>query len=72
MIDLPVYYMPMPINAEGNGPADACELARVIHQVWDANCATICEAPTETLARLVADSINGHFAKYETTARDTA
>lgn len=58
MIDLPAYYLPMPVTAEGNGPADADETVRVLHQVWDANCFTICEAPTEELARFIAECIN--------------
>jgi len=57
------YYIGMPVNANGNGPACESETVRVLHQVWDASCATICEAPTEALARLIAQSLNEHLAK---------
>lgn len=58
MIDLPVYYMPMPINADGDGPAFGEDVKRVLHEVWDPHCNTICEAPTEELARFIVDCIN--------------
>jgi hypothetical protein len=59
-MDLPVYYMPMPINADGNGPADASDTVRVLHQVWDANYTVACEAPTEESARSLAAYINAN------------
>lgn len=57
MIDLPVYYMPMPVNENGDGPAFGDEVSRIIHEVWDPHCNTICTAPTEELARFIADTI---------------
>jgi hypothetical protein len=54
--------MPMPVDADGNGPADEYDTVSTIHQVWDANCFTVCEAPTEELARMIAECINKHSA----------
>jgi len=58
MIDLPVYYLPMPVNKDGNGPSGDDDTVRVLHEVWDPHCNTICEAPTEELARFIVDCIN--------------
>jgi hypothetical protein len=58
VIDLPVHYLPMPVNADGDGPSSADETVRVIHQVWDPHCNTICEAPTEELARFIVECVN--------------
>lgn len=58
MIDLPVYYLPMPVNADGDGPAFGEEVSKIIHEVWDPYCNTICTAPTEELARFIAGRIN--------------
>ena len=54
----PYSYVPMPINKDGNGPADGDDVYRVIHEVWDGNCATVCECHDEATARWVADQLN--------------
>lgn len=62
MIDFPVYYLAMPVNADGDGPAFGAEVERIIHEVWDPHCNTICTAPTEELARFIVECINGSSA----------
>lgn len=47
----------MPVNADGNGPADDDDVYRVIHEVWDGNCATVCECRDEPTARWVAQQL---------------
>lgn len=58
----PFYYMPMPVNADGHGPASAKETARVLHEVWDAAAGTVCVCQSESDARLVADIMNSATA----------
>lgn len=65
MIDLPVYYMPMPVNSDGDGPAFGTEVARVIHEVWDPHCNTICVAPTREMANLVVRAVNEYFTQQD-------
>lgn len=62
MIDLPTYYVPMPITAGGDGPAEPHETVATLHQVWDANSHEVCTCRSEELARLVAASINAHLS----------
>lgn len=57
---VPYYYMPMPVNTDGDGPADERETAHVLHEVWDGDCLTICRCCDEEMARWVADQLNLH------------
>lgn len=54
----PFYYMPMPINADGNGPASPDETIRVLHEVWDQLCQSVCTCADEVVAHFIADSLN--------------
>lgn len=62
MVDGPVYYMAMPVNADGNGPASDEDIAGIVHEVWDPHCNTICTAPTEEVARFIVECINTYPA----------
>lgn len=57
MFDAPFYYMGMPVNKDGDGPADEADTYRIIHEVWDGNCATVCECRDEVTARWVAQQL---------------
>lgn len=52
------YYMPMPVNKDGNGPADADDTARTLHEVWDDACLTVCTCADEATARHIAAALN--------------
>jgi hypothetical protein len=54
MFDAPFYYMPMPVNKDGNGPSEPHETVRTLHEVWDAHCSTFCECGSEVVARWTA------------------
>lgn len=54
----PFYYMPMPINADGNGPADPDETVKTLHEVWDQFCQSVCSCGDEVVARFIASSLN--------------
>lgn len=58
MIDLPAYYVPMPITAKGDGPAEPHETVATLHQVWDANCFEVCSCRSEELARFIVECVN--------------
>ena len=52
-------YVPMPLNADGDGPADEADTVRVEHQVWDAETnGTICTAFSAADAVWLASLIN--------------
>lgn len=57
MFDGPFYYMPMPINKDGNGPAEAGDTVSVLHEVWDAHCNTVCLCSSEAVARWCATTL---------------
>ena len=49
--ELILLYVPMPLNAAGDGPADPDETVRVEHQLWDADTnTTVFTARDEALA----------------------
>lgn len=58
MFDEPFFYMGMPINKDGDGPADDSDAYRIIHEVWDGNFATVCRCTDEPSARWVASTLN--------------
>lgn len=62
MFSTPFYYLPMPVNKDGNGPADEADTHRIVHEVWDGNCATVCECRDEATARWVAEQLTAHTA----------
>lgn len=62
MFSPPFYYVPMPVNSIGDGPADANETSRVLHEVWDSTFATVCECRDEAAARWLAARLNDHQA----------
>jgi hypothetical protein len=56
---LTAIYVPMPLNALGDGPADPDETVRVEHQVWDAETnETMFTARDETTARAMIAAWN--------------
>lgn len=59
-IPRPVYHMPMPINADGNGPAAPEETVAVHHEVWDQLCRTLCSCRCEKDAILIANAVNAY------------
>lgn len=57
---LPVYYVAMPLNAEGNGPEmNPAKVVRTQHLVWDQLYECVAECHDEFMARIVVDAING-------------
>lgn len=52
------YYMPMPVNADDDGPATGGEAVRIIHEVWDDACLTVCTCADEATARHIAAALN--------------
>ncbi|MFU0504141.1 hypothetical protein ACLKMW_06095 [Pseudaminobacter sp. NGMCC 1.201702] len=52
------YYMPMPVNADGDGPAMGDEAVATLHEVWDDACLTVCTCGDEAMARRVAEALN--------------
>lgn len=58
LIALPAYYMPMPVNKDGNGPAEPDETVAVLHEVWDNMMQTVCTCPSEDMARRVATGLS--------------
>jgi len=55
----PVMYVPMPLNANGDGPADAADAVSVAHEVWDTETnVTICTAKDEATANLIVAAWN--------------
>jgi hypothetical protein len=53
MFDGPFYYMPIPVDKDGNGPCYADAVVNVEHEVWDGNCATVCRCADEATARWI-------------------
>lgn len=54
-----VIYVPMPLTADGDGPADPADTARIEHQIWDAETnGTLCTAKDEAVARWIVGLIN--------------
>lgn len=50
----PFHYVPMPLNADENGPEmDAANVVRTEHQVWNAECEVVAVCPTEQVAKFV-------------------
>ncbi|WP_457659569.1 hypothetical protein [Sinorhizobium medicae] len=60
------YYMPMPVDEDGNGPASEDETASIIHEVWGQESLTVCVCGNEAMARFVASALNasGMFPTY--------
>lgn len=57
--ELLAIYVPMPVDKNGNGPADRPRTARTEHQVWDAATnETICTARDETAARRIVEALS--------------
>ena len=55
----PVMYVPMPLNANGDGPADSVDTVSVAHEVWDTETnVTICTAKDEATANLIVGAWN--------------
>lgn len=62
-------YVAMPLNADGDGPADDPETVQIEHQVWDAATnETLCVAPNEATARRITSIINTTPAQPDTGA----
>lgn len=58
----PFYYMPMPVNANGDGPADPDEAVKVLHEVWDQLMLIVCRCENEAIARHIAKALNDSAA----------
>lgn len=54
----PFSYVPIPLDEEGQGPADDVDAVSVAHDVWDANCVTVATCGNEEAARSVAALMN--------------
>jgi len=54
----PFYYMPMPVTADGNGPADQDETVATLHEVWDGICNIVCRCENEAIAVHIAATLN--------------
>jgi hypothetical protein len=56
----PFYVVPIPINAEGQGPEmDPAKEVGVCWEVWDGLFLAVCTAGDEDIARLIAQRLNG-------------
>jgi hypothetical protein len=55
----PVFVMAMPIDAEGNGPAEPEETVTTIFEVWDQNNIELCSCVSREIAEHLAAMING-------------
>lgn len=56
MTVLEFMYVPMPLDLNGNGPADERNQVRIEHQVWDAvTWETLCVAKDEKTARYIVE-----------------
>ncbi|MGC4393748.1 hypothetical protein [Agrobacterium sp. M50-1] len=53
-----VFYVKMPVTAEGDGPADEKDADRILHQIWDYNFVLIRECNSEIEAITIAKEIN--------------
>jgi Lar family restriction alleviation protein len=61
--DVAAIYVPMPLNADGDGPADRAETVRVEHQIWDAQTnTTLFTASDEAVAQHIVALWNGDAA----------
>jgi len=61
--DVAAIYVPMPLNADGDGPADRAETVRVEHQIWDAQTnTTLFTAADEAVAQHIVALWNGDAA----------
>lgn len=58
MIDYPVFYISMPVNENGDGPADPEETVQTLHEVWDSTFSTICRCPTKEIAEVIVRKLN--------------
>lgn len=58
-IEFPVYYVAMPVNAEGHGPEmDPAKVVWIQHEIWDQNNLAIATVCDEKTARLIATRLN--------------
>lgn len=55
------FYIPMPVNAEGDGPATEDECVRIEHEVWSDDYATMAKCQSAEDALLVAKALNKYF-----------
>lgn len=58
MIELPVFVIPMPLNANGDGPAEKEETIITVYQIWDITNRVIGECSVEANAKKIAELIN--------------
>ena len=57
--DKPFFYVPMPLNAEGQGPEmDDAKVVRIQHEVWSASMLSLGIFASEEVAVFVAKSLN--------------
>lgn len=55
---LPAVVVPIPLNAEGQGPSEPKDTRRTVFEVWDQQMISICSCPDARRAHLVANAIN--------------
>jgi hypothetical protein len=60
-ISCPVYVVTMPIDAEGDGPAEPEETVTTIFEVWDQNSIELCSCVSLEIAEFIAASFNDRF-----------
>ena len=53
-------YMPMPVNAQGQGPeTDSTKVKTILHEVWlEATNETVCTCYNEAIARQIANLLS--------------
>ena len=66
----PFSYVPIPLDADGQGPADEADAVSTTHEVWDANCFTVATCGSEETARKVAELLNRSAAALRAKAGD--
>ena len=60
------FYVPMPLDSNGHGPACRAETVSVEHQVWDAvTNSTLCVAADEATARHIVSRLNANAPTQE-------
>ena len=64
----PFSYVSIPLDADGQGPADEVDAVSTTHEVWDANCFTVATCGSEETARKIAALLNSSRPSAERSA----
>jgi hypothetical protein len=57
-IEYPVYWVPMPLNKKGHGPASEKDTVLIVHEIWDQNALCILQCSSEEIAKAIAQLMN--------------